>query len=151
MRILLLLAFSWVVTATQPVARYRELPTLRQQNELELGWIQGRYDRIHELLDEQYVSKSGLPSLLTSCGYDAWIITQREYAEDTVFRALVPATTTFSARRRTLYMFHNSPRASSPLHMISLKDDLWDALNETLHQVDPKKIAVNVRHPVCRR
>lgn len=82
--------------------------------------------------------------MLTCSDYDAWIITQREYAEDTVFRSLVPATTHFSARRRTLYMFHNSPHVPSPLHVISLKDDLWDTLNQTLHSVDPRKIAINV-------
>ena len=76
-------------------------------------------------------------------GYDAWIVTQREYAEDTVFRSLVSSTTTMSARRRTLYLFHvdsNEP----VLHLIDNTQAVWDVVNETLFQLDPKKIAINV-------
>ncbi len=39
-----------VLARTQPVAQYRSLPTLREQNELEKGWVQKRYDFIPTLL-----------------------------------------------------------------------------------------------------
>lgn len=68
----------------------------------------------------------------------------REYAEDTAFRSLVSSTTTFSARRRTLFMFHTHPNIESPLYLIDNKETLWHTLNTTLERVDPKKIAINV-------
>ncbi|ORX41264.1 hypothetical protein BD324DRAFT_613868 [Kockovaella imperatae] len=116
--------------AKQPVAQYRPLPPLREQDALENKWVQMRYDRIPEILERH--------------GYDAWILTMREYAEDTAFRALVSSTTQFWGRRRTMWMFHTNPNVTSPFHFVSLKDDLWDGLLDTLEQVNPKKIAINV-------
>lgn len=71
----------------------------------------------------------------------------REYAEDTAFRSLVSSTTTFSARRRTLFLFHTHPEVENPLYLIDNTEDLWHALNKTLERIDPKKIAVNVSSP----
>ena len=71
----------------------------------------------------------------------------REYAEDTAFRALVSSTVQFWGRRRTMFMFHTNPNITNPYHAVSLKDDLWDGLLATLEQVNPEKIAVNVRIP----
>lgn len=113
-----------------PVAKYRDLPTLREQDALEKNWVQERYDFI--------------PSVLKKHGYDAWILTMREYAEDTAFRSLVSSTTTFSARRRTLFMFHTHPDVPSPLHLVDNKATLWETLHETLEKVNPRKIAVNI-------
>jgi Xaa-Pro aminopeptidase len=39
-------------------------------------------------------------------GVDAWVVPMREYNEDPVFAALV-SPTTFAARRRTIYLFHD--------------------------------------------
>lgn len=74
----------------------------------------------------------------------------REYAEDTAFRSLVSSTTTFSARRRTLFMFHTNPNVESPFHYVELLPVLWEELNATLHKIDPKKIAINVHLPIFR-
>lgn len=68
----------------------------------------------------------------------------REYAEDTAFRSLVSSTTTFSARRRTLFLFHTDDSLPSPLHLVDNKGTIWDDLAERLEKVDPQKIAVNV-------
>lgn len=68
----------------------------------------------------------------------------REYAEDTVFRALVSSTTTFSARRRTLFMFHTNPDMPNPLYLVDNKPGIWDDVNEALDKLQPSKIAVNV-------
>lgn len=78
-------------------------------------------------------------------GYDGWILSMREYAEDTAFRALVSSTTTFSARRRTLFFFHTNKEVENPLRIVDNTEELWAKLNETLTKVDPKKIAINVR------
>lgn len=69
----------------------------------------------------------------------------REYAEDTAFRALVPSTTTFSARRRSLFLF--TPTES--LYLVDNTPALWDQLNATLYKLDPKSIAVNVDEAVA--
>ncbi|KAK8849845.1 hypothetical protein IAR55_005181 [Kwoniella newhampshirensis] len=126
---LLLLALVSVVLAAEPPSQYRPLPPLKVQDELEKGWVQKRYEFV--------------PKVLKKYGYDAWIITQREYAEDTVFKSLHSSTTTFSARRRTLFMFHTNPDVPNPLHLIDNQQSLWDTLLETLEKVNPKKIAVN--------
>ncbi|KAL7422645.1 hypothetical protein Q5752_001936 [Cryptotrichosporon argae] len=111
-------------------ARYRPLPSLREQDALERRWVEARHDHIHSILKKH--------------GYDAWLLSMREYAEDTAFTALVSSTTTFSARRRTLYLFHTSAAAPSPLVVVDNTDDLWGTLNATLFAVDPAKIAVDV-------
>lgn len=45
-----------------------------------------------------------MPDLLHKHGVDAWLMSQREYAEDTVFWSLKSATQ-FSARRRTTFLY----------------------------------------------
>jgi hypothetical protein len=81
---------------------------------------------------------------LGNSGYDAWIVTQREYGEDTVFRSLVRSTTMFSAHRRMLWMFHTNPDVPCPVFYWNNQPEIWTMLNESLHEVNPKKIAVNV-------
>jgi len=48
-----------------------------------------------------------LPSLMRKHGVDMWVVPMREYNEDPVFSSLV-APTTFAARRRTIYVFHDT-------------------------------------------
>ncbi|KAI0476284.1 hypothetical protein GGR56DRAFT_462984 [Xylariaceae sp. FL0804] len=83
-----------------PPPRIWELPPLREQADLVDGWTEAR--------------KALIPGLLRKYGVDAWLVTQREYAEDTVFWALKEATQ-FSARRRTthLYLLTNASSSSS--------------------------------------
>ena len=132
--------------AKQPFAEYRPLPSLKEQDALERKWLEKRYERIPEILKGQYVSSFLMPgsSLTTRSGYDAWLLSMREYAEDTAFRALVPATTQFWGRRRTVFLFHTHPNVTNPFHYISLKDDLWEEMEKVLESVDPKRIAINV-------
>lgn len=66
----------------------------------------------------------------------------REYAEDTVFRSLVSSTTTFSARRRSLFLFTSD--GSPPLYLVDNTAALWETLNTTLIERDPARIAINV-------
>ncbi len=69
----------------------RPLGTLREQAEIQQGWLELRVQRV-------------LPRLLREHGVDMWLIPMREYNEDPVFRALV-SPTTMAARRRTIYAF----------------------------------------------
>jgi len=71
----------------------RPLGTLREQAALQQEWLRYRLDSV-------------LPGLMREHGVDMWILPMREYNEDPVFWSLV-APTTFAARRRTIYVFHD--------------------------------------------
>ena len=45
-----------------------------------------------------------LPALMRRAGVDMWVVPMREYNEDPLFTAIT-SPTTFSARRRTIYVF----------------------------------------------
>lgn len=117
----------------QPQPSYKPLPDLREQDRLEQSWLKERYDFI--------------PHILKKYGFDAYLLTQREYAEDTVFKGLVSSTTIFSARRRTVYLFHTGGKRSgvpNPLVIIDNTPELWKILDEALRAIDPLKIGINV-------
>lgn len=73
--------------AARPFGPLRE-QALRQQ-----AWLNTRVETI-------------LPRLMRQYGVDMWVIPMREYNEDPVFTSLV-SPTTFAARRRTIYVFHD--------------------------------------------
>ncbi|MCU0621230.1 MAG: aminopeptidase P family protein [Gemmatimonadales bacterium] len=73
--------------------RARPFGTLREQAQRRQGWLAHR-------LEQQ------LPALMRRDSIDLWIVPMREYNEDPVFTALV-GPTTFAARRRTIYLFHD--------------------------------------------
>jgi Xaa-Pro aminopeptidase len=78
--------------AAQPaVAPERPFGTLREQAALQQRWLEQRMESV-------------LPALMRRHGVDAWVVPMREYNEDPVFTSLV-SPTTFSARRRTIYVF----------------------------------------------
>jgi len=51
--LLFVLASAALALAKMPVAQYRPLPTLYEQNELEEGWVQKRYEFIPSVLKKQ--------------------------------------------------------------------------------------------------
>ena len=69
----------------------RPFGTLRDQAFRMQKWLEFRMDSV-------------LPKLMRKQGVDMWVVPMREYNEDPTFRALV-SPTTFSARRRTIYVF----------------------------------------------
>ncbi|HYO55252.1 M24 family metallopeptidase [Archangium sp.] len=71
----------------------RPFGTLREQATRQQVWLRERMDK-------------ALPSLMRQYGIEMWVVPMREYNEDPVFPALV-APTTFAARRRTIYVFHD--------------------------------------------
>lgn len=79
--------------AQAPADSLRPLGTLREQAALQQQWLVRRMETV-------------LPSLMRKHGVDMWVIPMREYAEDPVFTSLV-SPTTFAARRRTIYVFHD--------------------------------------------
>ena len=67
--------------------------SLRDQAALQQRWLARRMETI-------------LPALMRKHGVDFWVIPMREYNEDPLFTSLV-SPTTFAARRRTIYVFHD--------------------------------------------
>ncbi len=78
-----------IATAQTP----KPLPTLREQAEIQQGWLKIRLERV-------------LPKLMRKHGVQMWLIICREYNEDPVFFSLV-SPTVFAARRRTIYVFYD--------------------------------------------
>jgi len=74
-------------------------------------------------------------------------MSQREYAEDTVFWALKDAVQ-FSARRRTTHLFLGSPENDAPssYSWIDNTAQVWTDLKEIFSEQQPRSIALNT-HP----
>ncbi len=137
-------------------ARIHPLPPLKDQARIQQGWAEKRVTEV-------------IPMLMREHGVDMWILSMREYAEDPVFWA-IKAPTTFAARRRSIYVFHDrgagqelerlalgggsqggifqayaSTRPSSqerPAELVG--DEQWMLLRELVEDRDPRAIAVNM-------
>lgn len=124
-----------VPLAAQPrTARLADRPhpfgTLREQAARQQRWLEARL-------------KTVLPALMRAQGVDMWIVPMREYAEDPVFSSMVSATT-FSARRRTIYVMFDTCSASgrtdpgdgSCIERVALggssQGGVWQAMRSTL-------------------
>jgi hypothetical protein len=72
-------------------------------------------------------------------------MSQKEYAEDTVFWSLKPATA-FSARRRTINLFLANVTDGSPSSYTWIDNTLevWSDLLEVLEAQQPATIAINI-------
>jgi hypothetical protein len=156
-------AAALVTSAAPTRAQDRPLGTLREQAEIQQGWLQLRLERV-------------LPRLMREHGVDMWIIPMREYNEDPVFVGLV-SPTTFAARRRTIYIFcDRGPDAGVERIAIGgnsqgglyrvVRDpnaatgaaageerpaepfgpDQWNLLPPVVDACDPQTIAVNISH-----
>ena len=100
---LLLTAAPLGAQRVEELRTYRPFGTLREQAALQQRWLEKRLTTV-------------LPALMRKHGIDMWVVPMREYNEDPVFSSLV-SPTTFAARRRTIYVFHDTcakARASSP-------------------------------------
>lgn len=137
-------------------ARVHALPPLEVQAEEQLAWTRARLDRV-------------LPRLMREYGVEMWILSMREYAEDPVFWS-ISAPTTFAARRRTIYVFHDRGDASG-VERLALGggtqgglfqayrssrpaptgeqaelwgDEQWRLLRELVEERDPADIVLNI-------
>jgi len=82
-----------VIAPNDASAQERPFGTLREQADVRQEWLALRLERV-------------LPRLMREHGVDMWIVPVREYNEDPVFHSIV-SPTTFAARRRTIYLFHD--------------------------------------------
>jgi hypothetical protein len=95
--------------SAQKVETYRPFGDLRAQAEEQQAW-----------LDERM--KTVLPALMKKHGVEMWVVPMREYNEDPVFSSIV-SPTTFAARRRTIYVFHDPcavARCNKPIERLAL-------------------------------
>jgi Xaa-Pro aminopeptidase len=87
----------------QEITTHRPFGTLREQAALQQAWLDKRMQTV-------------LPALMRKHGVEMWVVPMREYNEDPVFTSIV-SPTTFAARRRTIYVFHDgcarTPRPAS--------------------------------------
>ncbi len=164
-RVILPLLFGAVATSagvveaqTRDYQPDRPFGTLREQARVQQAWLEERLEK-------------NLPMLMRKHGVDMWVVAMREYNEDPVFRALV-SPTTFAARRRTIYIFHdrgpdggverlalggtsqggvyNAVRATAEAPDGRAAElwgkDQWDLLARMVRERDPERIAVNISH-----
>ena len=128
------------------------LPGLREQAAIQQEWLRMRLERV-------------LPQLMRENNVQMWIVDMREYNEDPVFSSLVSATT-FSARRRTIYVFFDrgpekgierlalggsshgglyDAYRDTTLKNAELWGDIqWSTLANIVNNRDPKTISVNI-------
>ncbi|EPE35215.1 hypothetical protein GLAREA_10912 [Glarea lozoyensis ATCC 20868] len=112
------------------IAEYYHLPPLREQAAIQDKWTKERIDNV--------------PAILNKYGVDAWLMSQKEYAEDTVFWSLKSAKQ-FSARRRTVNLFIANPTKGTPssYSWIDNTPEVWSDILEVLESQNPSKIAIN--------
>ncbi|MDQ2667310.1 MAG: aminopeptidase P family protein [Gemmatimonadota bacterium] len=78
----------------------RPFGTLREQAVEQQRWLDERMTTV-------------LPALMRKHAVDMWVVPMREYNEDPIFTSVV-SPTTFSARRRTIYVFFDQCAARKP-------------------------------------
>lgn len=141
-------------SADTAMPQIRPLPPLREQAWEQQAWLAKRLTEV-------------LPRIMREHGVDLWILSMREYAEDPVFFSMV-SPTTFAARRRSIYVFHDlGPEKGfarlalgggdqGGLYTIYrdpnpkvqgaelVGDGQWRLLRQLVEKANPKKIALNV-------
>ncbi|KAI8950102.1 putative lipoprotein [Xylaria longipes] len=123
-------------TFAKKTPHLQTLPPLQEQADLVNSWTEER--------------KALIPGLLRKYGVDAWLMSQREYAEDTVFWALKDAVQ-FSARRRTTHLFLASPKngAQNAYSWIDNTAAVWTDLRGILAEQQPRSIALNTHSEIA--
>ncbi|KAH9482794.1 hypothetical protein JR316_0004894 [Psilocybe cubensis] len=119
-------------------ARYQRLPSLRERAAIQDKWTQERIFRI--------------PKLLEKYNAEAWLICQREHAEDTIWWSIKNATD-FDSHRRTILLFHNNQSslagAPNPLKWIDNTGLVWPELRNTLAEFKPSRIVLNTDEDIA--
>ncbi len=125
--VLLLASLAATVLAAPVTAQERPFGTLREQAAVQQQWLARRLESV-------------LPELMRAHGVTTWVVPMREYNEDPVFSSLV-SPTTFAARRRTIYVFHDRCRAagadSSCIERIALGGTSQGGLYEAVRATKP--------------
>ncbi|KAF8165472.1 hypothetical protein B0H34DRAFT_240721 [Crassisporium funariophilum] len=122
---------------TQP-AQYQSLPSLRDRALIQDQWTAERIARI--------------PALLKKYDADAWLICQREHAEDTIWKSMKNATD-FDSHRRTVLLFHANQSslagAPNPLKWVDNTGAVWPEMRATLAKYQPNRIVLNTDEDIA--
>ena len=151
---LLLVASVPVHAATPTATMPPKLPSLREQDTIRQEWLKLRLDRV-------------LPTLMRRHGVSMWLVINREYNEDPVFRSLISPSVMF-ARRRTILVFfdrggdkgierlalgggtngglYEMYRDPDNTGREIMGDSQWQTLRKVIEQRKPSTIAINVSH-----
>ncbi len=106
-----------------------EIPSRRLQAEWRKGWIEERVGGI-------------LPGLMDESGVEFWVLSQKEYDEDVVWRAVTPATQQ-AARRRSVIVFKRTSSGVEQQIFVGFWEDTWAEVKEYLCSGNGGDIAVN--------
>jgi hypothetical protein len=106
-----------------------DIPPRRLQAEWRAEWISERVNGI-------------LPGLMDESEVEFWVVSQKEYDEDTVWRALTPATQQ-AARRRSVIVFKRTPEGVEQQIFVGFWQETWDEVKEFLCSGNGGDIAVN--------
>ena len=136
--ILILLIISQTLYASYP-----SILPLRERAKVIDRWLTTRLEKV-------------LPEIMRREKFDMWIVVCREYAEDPVFKTLVPATS-FAARRLTILVFYD--RGEDGIERITVsrygmgdfykgvwnpeKEDQWTCLGRIVAERKPKRIGID--------
>ncbi|KAJ3847491.1 hypothetical protein EV368DRAFT_51086 [Lentinula lateritia] len=127
-----LLTYS-AFASRETTIQYKPLPSLREQARIRDHWLTERISRI--------------PSLLRKHGVDAWLMSQREHAEDTIWWSIKNATD-YDAHRRTVLLFHTNESAlegyPNPIKWVDNTGQVWPELLRVLGDFNPRRIAINI-------
>ncbi|HKQ78160.1 MAG TPA: M24 family metallopeptidase [Blastocatellia bacterium] len=147
-----------ITSAAQPdqdgKASPRRLPSMREQANIQQGWLKLRLERV-------------LPELMRKHNVSMWLVICREYNEDPTFRSLT-SPTVFAARRRTILVFNDQGRekgverlalgggSNDGLYRVYRDPEVenrelwgegqWALLRKMIAERDPKTIAINISH-----
>src|SRR4051794_34159636 len=137
-----------------PGAKIRPLPSLRDQAKEQQLWLAQRLS-------------DGPPKGIREHGVEMWVLSMREYAEDPVFFSLA-SPTTFAARRRSIYVFHDQGPEKGVARLALgggdqgglytiyrdpkprvagaelVGDDQWRLLRQLVEKANPRTIALNI-------
>ena len=106
-----------------------DIPPRRLQAQWREGWIEERTSGI-------------LPMLMDESEVEFWVVSQKEYGEDTCWRALTPATQQ-AARRRSIIVFKRTPEGVQQEIFVGFWEETWDEVTEFLNSGNGGDIAVN--------
>jgi len=127
------LVFVATSISAQEIRLTRPFGTLREQADVQQQWLSKRMTTV-------------LPALMRKHGVEFWVVPMREYNEDPVFTSIV-SPTTFAARRRTIYVFHDTcarmpaPPAACDVERVALggtsQGGVYDAVRSTKPAAGP--------------
>ena len=122
------------------------VPTLRDPVAAHDRLVTGRRDRV-------------VPKIMREVGVDMWILVAREYNEDPVVKAMLPATWASARRRMVLIFFDRGPQAGVERLAVArypvgdlfpsawnpeAQPEQWARVAQLVVDRDPKRIAINI-------